>query len=191
MPEMNDINNADNAEKGDSDIAGVKSGESPVPDGENDAELHVADEAKKTEDGAEDTDDCALETEFEELINGRFKKAYKRKTEAIIRKRLRSGKARPTEGAGDDTPRSQALCAQINEENAASLDSKLKPKADMPKSSENKIEAQRKSNLIRPLENGLGGSCGVVSKINVSVLNGNDIRNILKRVGSGEKITFK
>lgn len=191
MAEMQDIIDADNAEKGDSDIAGVKSSESPVPDGGNGAELHVADEANKTVQATDETDDSALDTEFEELINGRFKKAYKRRTEAIIRKRLRSGKARPTEDGENDNPHPQSLCAQTNGENNASSESKATPKAEIPKQGEDKREAQRKSNLTRPLENGLSGSCGVVSKINVSVLSGNDIRNILKRVGSGEKITFK
>jgi hypothetical protein len=46
-------------------------------------------------------------------------------------------------------------------------------------------------NRTRPLENGLGGSCATVSRINVSALSGREIVNILKRAGTGERITFK
>ena len=49
----------------------------------------------------------------------------------------------------------------------------------------------KERNLKRPVENGCSGSCGVVTRINVSALSGNDILSILRRVGAGEKITFK
>ena len=53
------------------------------------------------------------------------------------------------------------------------------------------IRAAVSRNKLRPTENGCGGSIGVVSRVNVHALNGADVRSILRRVGAGEKITFK
>ena len=53
------------------------------------------------------------------------------------------------------------------------------------------VKTAKAINAARPIENGIGGSCGVVSRINVNALKGKDVLSILKRVGAGERINFK
>ena len=55
---------------------------------------------------------------------------------------------------------------------------------------EERVSVAKTMNGMRPIENGIGGSCGVVSRINVNALNGKDVQAILKRVGAGERIKF-
>ena len=89
-----DINqNADSAARGVSDISGVKNVSLSCPEGENEDGLRVADGENET--GVAGTDEATLDEEFERLIQGRYKEAYKKRTESIIRRRLKAGKARP------------------------------------------------------------------------------------------------
>ena len=227
-----DINEtADITGRGASDISGVKEPALDVPDVKSDLALRDADGDDKTaERSLTDTDMITLEAEFDELIGGRFREVYKRRTEGIIRKRLKSVKAR-TE-ASDVCLGAEPVTAAPKPENAVSevagaigteneevsqvvgaietadeevsqvagaigtADEEVSQVAgaiETPKVSvgHGETEAARVLNRSRPIENGLGGSCGVVSKINVSALTGRDVISILKRVGTGEKISFK
>jgi hypothetical protein len=210
---MEDFKVADNAVHGGSDISGVKGDAVSYPDGngsgltcdadtsektEISAEIDVTGATEASDNGADDRGSCEditkLETEFEALINGRYRDVYKRRTEGIIRKRLRSGKARPEVLSGSDvklsdTGASESI-APATEKNA-SFAAYSEEKSGAVKSNAVSYEAAREKNKNRPLENGLAGSCGIVTKINVSALDGDGVLSILRRVGSGEKISFK
>ncbi len=152
--EASDFSNAENSE------ADRRS--SVFPDGDNTEENESEEELEKL---------------FDAMVSGKFRNAYRKRTESIVRKRLRSGKARPDT---KDTPK-------YEEATAESVTGK-------PQNSVSDKEIFRENlsrNRARPTENGCGGSIGVVSKINVSALNGNDVRAILRRALAGEKITFK
>lgn len=180
---MDEIITTDYAVHGDSDIQGVKNAAFPDPEEEKNCEPYDADKASKENLSEGDTDEALLEKEFEELIKGRYGKVYKRRTEAIIRRRLRSGRAHPSPVAEID----------LSEDPKPLPDpEQLQP---LPRTAdtavkESLVEAAKSINRSRPIENGVSGSCGVVSRINVSALNGRDVLSILKRVGAGEKIKF-
>ena len=157
LPEQNECNARSVAE------SAITSAE-PSPDGETS-------EAQENED--------ELEKQFEALINGKFRNAYRKRTESIVRKRLKAGKARPEV---KETPRSEAVSAEA--EGSPSVSKSLNQSSEA-------IQNAVSRNKIRPTENGCGGSVGVVSKINVYALSGRDVRSILRRAGAGEKITFK
>ena len=188
---------AKSAENGVSDTSGVKTEpillpEQNVGSARFDAESADSAQIQKNEADAEDTtapdpsdgeDTEATETEeelerlFDAMINGKFRNAYRKRTESIVRKRLRTGKARP-----------ESKIAPKNEEAAAGS------VTESPQKTVSDKEIFRETlsrNRARPTENGCGGSIGVVSKINVNALKGSDVLSILRRVGAGEKITFK
>lgn len=213
-----DINqNADSAARGVSDISGVKNVSLSCPEGENEDGLRVADGENET--GVAGTDEATLDEEFERLIQGRYKEAYKKRTESIIRRRLKAGKARPevsaeiSEGSVENTPSDTEADMSRNSENKEQGARRLEPEnaetsvtgamitqsvsAPDQKTYSNPtydlalVEQAMAKNKSRPIENGLGGSCGVVTKVNVSALSGSDVLSILKRVGTGERISFK
>ena len=115
------------------------------------------------------------------LIRGRFSEVYKKRTEKIIRKRLRSGKTR---SESQDTP-------SVNEGDGESTEPSKKDEQVDAVDDTDGYERARLLNKNRPIENGIGGSSAVVTKINVSALDGQSVLSIIKRVGSGEKISFK
>ena len=174
---MEDIIDADIAGRGVSDISGVKDQAPTNPEGSDGEMLRDADEVADVERSLSETEQAALEAEFDVLINGKFSQIYKKRTEGIVRKRLRSvkavqpgNKAEPGEAKKPTAEKSRAdTQMQVSEEKARTVE----------------------RNRTRPLENGLGGSCATVSRINVSALSGREIVNILKRAGTGERITFK
>lgn len=176
---------ADNAARGVSDISGVKERDLTFPEGEGNG---LCFDAGDTEDDSpafdgEHCDQNMLEKEFEELIKGRYREIYRKRTEAIVRKRLKRNKSPETHAqpAVPFAPVSEPM--ERFEENTSVSDDKHPSKA--------LFESAKQSNRSRPTENGCGGSSGVVSRINVSALNGKDIRSIIRRVSDGEKITFK
>ena len=179
-------NLANTADIGVSDISGEKTESVLLPEqNENSprfaaegAENQVLTSSDGKNDEAEENED-ELEKQFEALINGKYRNAYRKRTEGIIKKRLRSGKARPTieKAQIDDAASAEASKGTVTSENL--------------NTDKEAIQAARIRNKLRPTENGCGGSIGVVSRINVNALNGADVRSILRRVGAGEKITFK
>ena len=183
---MEDTNFADSTVHSASDISGVKSAALPDPEGIKDGEpCDAGKENNASSDG--ETDLAALEKEFEELISGRFKQVYKKRTEGIIRKRL-SGRAHPARAEKDTlSERKDAEASESQPENIK----EEPPVKNEAVNGTDRADAARAMNKTRPIENGLSGSCGVITKINVSALNGRDVLSILKRVGAGEKIDFK
>ena len=208
---MDNFNQADSAVHGVSDISGVKDASLSHPEGDGDSEPRDADEAKTT--GIADTDAAVLEAEFDELIHGRFSDVYKRRTESIIRKRLRSVKSHSDteklidapfsdKGSENDADSSAeksdikgiedallSIIGAIETQSKVPTESKISERDTAAKAAA--FEQTRAKNKLRPLENGLGGSCGIVTRINVSALSGSDVISILNRVGAGEKISFK
>ncbi len=126
--------------------------------------------AKEDELHTEIPSDEQLETEFEELIRTRYKNAYHKRTEGLIRKRLRSVKKQEQNEAGTD--RSEQML-----------------KSQALRNGEKK-KLQLEENKSRPTENGVGTSVGIYSRANVSKFTGKEIRDILKRADRGEKIRF-
>ena len=167
-----------------SDISGEKTEPVLLPEQNESSERSVAESAitpaepspdGETSEANENEDE--LEKQFEAMINGKFRNAYRKRTESIVRKRLRTGKTRP-----------ESKIAPKNEEAAAGS------VTESPQKTVSDKEIFRETlsrNRARPTENGCGGSIGVVSKINVNALKGSDVLSILRRVGAGEKITFK
>ncbi len=128
-----------------------------------------------TEDGlhTEIQSDEQLEAEFEELIRTRYKNAYHKRTEGLIRKRLRSLKKEA------QSEKHAEEAAEVSEAQETTV----------PQNGE-KIKLQLEKNKTRPSENGVGTSVGIYSRANVSKLTAKDIREILKRADRGEKIRF-
>ncbi len=208
------INNfADDVARDVADISGVKDTAPSIPDGADSGEPCVADGAGNEvqaseivvagaiEQKSEASDEAALDAQFEALINGKYRQAYRKRTEGIIRKRLRSGKARPAPSAeppetkkSDETVEIAVTGDAVLSEDAAKAIGASAQKGEITpenNASEAQYERLRSQNKNRPIENGLYGSCGIVTKINVSALDGEGVLAILKRVGSGEKISFK
>lgn len=127
--------------------------------------------AGEGKEAAEETDEKLLDAEFEALINGRYRNAYRKRTENIVRRRLRGVKVAKNSSAftGADT------AVSTEAENT------LKPIS---------VEAPKKNSIVRPAENGVGGSVGVYTRINVSALTGRDVREMIERAASGETISF-
>ena len=179
-------NIANTADIGVSDISGEKTESVLLPEQNDDSERLVAESAKNnaelSSDGerseAQENED-ELEKQFEDLINGKYRNAYRKRTEGIIKKRLKSGKARP---AIEKTQVGEAASAEALKDDPVSETSNAEKEA---------LRAAVSRNKLRPTENGCGGSIGVVSKVNVHALNDSDVLSILRRVGAGEKITFK
>ncbi len=188
---MDDIIMTDSAMHSTSDISGVKDTQTTIPESGVESGFPVAEGEKNTE----ISDTCAkkcendsqadsLEAEFDALIHGRFSEVYKKRTENIIRRRLRSGKARP-EGVEAPSENKDAPITQKEED----VDAKIKEKE--AQNFTDGYEKARQINQNRPIENGLGSGGAVITKINVSALDGQGVLSIIKRVGSGEKISFK
>ncbi len=207
------INTADNAVKGVSDIIqGVKTDIVGDPENRRISERHDACDADKSKgvsgpeytadsesaagdtgheapspataqlsspvsdigDGESPEEEKALDAEFEALIKGRYRNAYRRRTENIVRRRLKGVK-----NSGGGVPRGNT------EDPADAGDPALtEAAAELPD------EAPKKNNIVRPAENGVGGSVGVYTRINVSALTGRDVREMIERAASGETITF-
>lgn len=168
MEESNVI--ADYAARGVSDISGEKDGAVGQP------ETDIA-SVPRVADGEQAAKGSTLEAEFDELINGRFKDVYKRRTENIIRKRLRSGKAHAV------TECAPVCAAEPSEDKPVVMEKCPTEKAD--------VSSVRTKNSSRPIENGISGSCGVVTRVNVSALSGSEVISLLKRAEAGERICFK
>lgn len=161
---------ADDAARGVSDISGGKDGSGGQPET---CPVSVPRDA----DGEQAAEGSTLEAEFDELIKGRFKDVYKRRTENIIRKRLRSGKAHASnENAPVCTPEPSVSKPVIKEKSLTE---------------EVAVSSVRTKNSSRPIENGISGSCGVVTRVNVSALSGSEVISLLKRAEAGERICFK
>lgn len=179
-------NIAKSADIGVSDISGEKTENVLLPEQSESSERFVAESAENKAEAPSDgngdeaeENENELEKQFEALINGKYRNAYRKRTEGIIKKRLKAGKARPTI---EKTQVDEAASAEAAQESSVSEDSNAEKEA---------IRAALTRNRLRPTENGCGGSIGVVSKVNVHALNGADVLSILRRVGAGEKITFK
>ena len=136
---------------------------------------------------SDEADEETLDAEFEALIKGKYRQAYKRRMESTVRRRLKNGRARsiavstPSEGE-----RPSVSCEKTESIPETEVAAPIGNTADASAL----IEAQRTKNRSRPTENGVGGSVGVVTRINVSALSGSDILGIIHRAGTGEKITF-
>lgn len=136
---------------------------------------------------SDEADEKTLDAEFEALIKGRYRQAYKRRMESTVRRRLKNGRAR---SVAVSTP-SEDVRPSVSCEKTESI-----PETEVAAPSGNTldacalIEALKTKNRSRPTENGVGGSVGVVTRINVSALSGSDILGIIHRAGTGEKITF-
>ena len=179
-------NIANTADIGVSDISGEKQESVLLPEQSEDSQRFAAEsaeiQAETASDGKADEADeneDELEKQFEALINGKYRNAYRKRTEGIIKKRLKAGKARPKI---EKTQVGECNSAEAKRETSVSEASDTEKEA---------IQAALTRNKLRPTENGCGGSIGVVSKVNVHALNGADVRSILRRVGAGERITFK
>ncbi len=196
---MNNI--ASKAEQGFSDI-GVKNGQNvrlrdadgddksvadeglPYAEADNsngtytapEGELHTADE-----------DSEKLDAEFEELIRTRYRNSYRKRTEAIVRRRLRSVKAKPN--AADDMQDEKVSETVKNTDKALESPSDAAVSEDTPKPDKRKMQIQQNQN--RPSENGIVTSVGMYSRADVSKLTGKEIRDILARAGRGERIRFR
>ena len=171
---MEETNVAVSTVHGVTDISGVKDGAQSDPEG-------FCADVSRVADGKEPADgscDAELEAEFERLISGRFGQVYKKRVEAIVRKRVRTGKAHPEPASTDDA------CAPAETKADEAVSDLSLPNG------EERVSVAKTMNGMRPIENGIGGSCGVVSRINVNALNGKDVQAILKRVGAGERIKF-
>lgn len=197
---MSDFKITDNAVYGVSDISGVKNVEPSVPGGEAADGLCAADMADKTEalsenqdmSVLEEEDEATLDAEFEALINGKYGRAYRKRTESIVRKRLRSVKAHTEREKGDASEAEGKNMLEVAFQNKAinNVSETIKSNSSevLPKKEAECSEAKNKN---RPIENGLCGSNGIINRVNVSMLDGKEVLAIIKRVGSGEKISFK
>lgn len=188
---MDDIIMTDGAMHSTSDISGVKDAPTAIPESGADSVFPVAEGKESTKISDTCTQNCengsredTLEAEFDALIHGKFSEVYKKRTEKIIRRRLRSGKARP-ESAGAPSESENAPYPQNEEDVGAKIEEK------QAQGSADGYEKARQINKNRPIENGLGSGGAVITKINVSALDSQGVLSIIKRVGSGEKISFK
>ena len=162
--------------------------------------------------------------EFLSLIKGKYRDAYRRRTEAIIRRRLKSTKGKTSDNSlaadvqaveTDKNVISRSVSETLNEsfdkpmsvEAVASAPENVSVASDKEAIALNTAEienseetvssekrrryaAQKSQNLLRPRENGVGGSVGMYTGINVSALKGSDVLALLRRAEAGEKIKF-
>lgn len=163
--------------------------------------------APECEDPASDVSETEREdAEFAALIKGRYRDAYRRRTENIIRRRLKGIRAK-TDISKCVDPSSEPLSAVIDPENtetgsampeksaylgcASRTDTARSPEVPALERSTQSLMLQREANKSRPRENGVGGSVGMVTGIRVSALRGSDVLELLRRAENGEKIKFK
>lgn len=142
---------------------------------------------EESDSASDEADEKTLDAEFEALIKGRYRQAYKRRMESTVRRRLKNGRARSvavSTPSGDESP--FVSCEKTESVSEKEVAAPLGNATDACAI----IEALKTKNRSRPTENGVGGSVGVVTRINVSALSGNDILGIIHRAGTGEKITF-
>ena len=148
------------------------------------------------------SDEEKEDREFSALIKGRYRDAYRRRTESIIRRRLRSvGRSAAKEEApviSDGKVDSPSLGSGALMHKEAESVSQTHPDVGAVTGTEicadkkdSYVESQRAVNRSRPRENGVGGSVGMFTGINVSALKGRDILDILRRAETGEKIKFQ
>lgn len=145
------------------------------------------------------------DAEFAALIKGKYRDAYKRRTENIIRRRLKGIRAK-TDYDKSPAPSAESLSAARATENtkaeslapeksayagaALRTDAAPSPQASATEGDTQSLTLQRKANQSRPRENGVGGSVGMVTGIRVSALRGSDILELLQRAEKGETIKF-
>lgn len=201
---------ADNALNGFSDISGVKNADG------SDAEIRVSHNARLSEGAVSETasseaaaeptgdvrrkdvlpesDSASLEAngedldaEFEALIKGKYRRAYQKRMENTVRRRLKNGRARSVSEAKPYV-REEGSVSCEKTENVTVAEVAARGSEDV--TSDMLIEVQKSLNRSRPTENGVGGSVGIVTRINVSTLSGSDILGIIHRAETGEKITF-
>ena len=117
-------NIANTAELGVSDISGEKRESVLLPEQDESSPRFAAESAEDQalpssdgENGETDENEDELEKQFEALINGKYRNAYRKRTEGIIKKRLRSGKARP---AIEKAQLDDAASAEAKKENSVS-----------------------------------------------------------------------
>ena len=146
------------------------------------------------------SDEEKEDREFSALIKGKYKNAYRRRTESIIRRRLKSvGKgAVKEESTSVGEPVENEKMVHVGTEGStdgggsvlkATTVGGAKPDTHLKAGSY--LEDQKAVNRSRPRENGVGGSVGMFTGINVSALKGRDILDILRRAETGEKIKFQ
>lgn len=207
---MEEKRTADNAENGFPDISGVKNTEELVAEAPKSHEVpadklsekDLASSVKegKSGDGVREggdlpednstlpsADEEDLDAEFEALIKGRYRQAYKKRMENTVRRRLKNGRAR---SVSVSTALKSEDTAVSCEKTAGAPETEVAAPIGNSADASALIEAQRTKNRNRPTENGVGGSVGVVTRINVSALSGSDILGIIHRATTGEKITF-
>ncbi len=213
---MDEVNFDDSAVHGVTDTSGVKGVASVLPEEQRIGVSEVAAQAENTAEFSEipatgeieskverETADAdkSLEAEFEALISGRFKEIYKRRTEGIIRKRLKVRKAHSAvaisgEGLGGEAERLTSESESEEEKSApvtaeTAITGEDEPSlGDSVKEKESLYEKAFLQNQNRPLESGLSASAGIVTRVNVSSLDGSGVLDIVRRVTAGEKISF-
>ncbi len=199
----------------------------PIQPNEADAEEKLAvssEEARNCVNSAGDVSEAEKEDrEFLELIKGRYRDAYRRRTESIIRRRLKSVRTRTADGPSDASvsEKCETVCAAdgisdsgckkgtVNKEIADTVNRADNCASDTlgaldtrsglisatggfdGAQAKERAEIQKNANRNRPRENGVGGSVGMITGINVSALKGSDVLELLRRAEAGEKIKFK
>ena len=227
---MDKLNFDNSAVHGVTDTSGVKDAISVPPEEQGMGVSEVAARSKKTVEFSEipvtgeiendaDVDEvdekASLEAEFDALISGRFKEIYKRRTEGIIRRRLKGRKAHfvPSESGESSVEKESSEVSESGLEKetnapitpetvvAEGKDTTAVVKEttaqrsepsndDSEKEKEGLYEKALIQNKNRPLESGLRASAGIVTRVNVSSLDGSGVLDIVKRVRAGEKISF-
>lgn len=185
----------------------------PTKLSEADAEESLADSSAEARNSVNPAGELSKaekdDIEFLALIKGRYREAYKRRTESIIRKRLKGSKVKNASAVNSsseemikDTPsmsyEANAWSGSEAKENGAEKTAASKKSYDTVTEKTSHEEAKRTDvsilkniNRSRPRENGLGGSVGMITGINVSALKGSDVLALLRRAEAGEKIKFK
>jgi len=193
----------------------------PIQSNEADAEERLADssaEARECVNSAGELSEAEKEDkEFLALIKGRYREAYKRRTESIIRKRLKSSKVKNEQSAAVEKSISAGMVKdtasasfEVNADSGSeakefgtdTVGAKKTAVLDMlygtvtekiphEELKRTDFSIQKNINRSRPRENGLGGSVGMITGINVSALKGSDVLELLRRAEAGEKIKFK
>ncbi len=177
-----------------------------------DAENETASEAPSAEERNVQSQNtgCAqseeeLEKEFEELIKTKYREAFRRRAEGIVRKRLRGRKQRGNaeltqsdlSGLAEnvsDADNSENFEIPSDREEAVGKTDRAVAKARSTQMSDELVKYEKelrlKQNSVRPSENGLGGSIGMFSRTDVVKMTSKDVQDILRRASKGEKIRF-
>ena len=183
--------------------ARTKTSEPDTAFGKGESTASSAEEKNCVPSACELSDAKREDREFLSLIKGKYRDAYRRRTEEIIRKRLKSTKGKQPskdEKALTEIPSAECVSVVLSEvpnltaaaEIAVNVSDEAK-KDDLLLLSEKKkqlLSVQKNKNLIRPRENGVGGSVGMYTGIKVSALKGSDVLALLRRAEAGEKIKF-